>query len=70
LFRSYWDNVLAKFPDTDFYAELAYIVGRLGDVGESSGGRHIDEREVKKLMEEERVVLWRDEAKEREDELR
>jgi hypothetical protein len=43
LFRSYWDQVLAKvlsFVPNSF----AYIVGRLGDIGESSGGRHIDER--------------------------
>lgn len=32
------------FPVTEFCAGKAYIVGRLGDVRESSGGRHVDGR--------------------------
>lgn len=39
-------KVLSFVPNS-----FAYIVGRLGDIRESSGGRHIDER-VELEMEE------------------
>jgi hypothetical protein len=53
-------KVLSFVPNS-----FAYIVGRLGDIRESSGGRHIDER-VELEMEERRFYeeMKREEGKE------